>query len=230
MINPQTEKLLKKFSKIALFKEHSAILIGGTALAFHLGHRESFDLDICFPISDKLPSLEFLKEFDEVISIDFDQEIIDTAINDGGNIEDMMQRFIIDGIKVDFVINPSSNIYESEILKKDNALQFGTLRIASIKTIFKLKSLLLLDRNKIRDLYDIVYLLKNQGFQGEDILDTIQQYRITYLKEDIIELIKSKKEDPFDIEGIENPKMKLTKYNELKTYLLKNISKGTFDV
>ena len=228
MINPQTEKLLKKFSKIALFKEHSAILIGGTALAFHLEHRESFDLDICFPIDQKLPSLEILKNFDEVIPIDFDQDIIDTSIDDGGDIENMIQRFIIDGIKVDFLINPSSNIYEYEILKKDDALKFGTLRIASIKTIFNLKSLLLLDRNKIRDLYDIVYLLKNQGFQGKDILDTIQQYRITYSKEDIIELIKSKKEDPFDIEGIENPKMKLSKYNELKTFLLKEISKGGF--
>jgi len=33
MINKQTQALLSTFSKIPLFSEHKAILIGGTALA-----------------------------------------------------------------------------------------------------------------------------------------------------------------------------------------------------
>jgi len=49
----------------------------------------------------------------------FEQEIIDTTINEGGDITEVMKRYIIDGVKVDFVINPSTNIYESEILKDD---------------------------------------------------------------------------------------------------------------
>ena len=61
MINQETQALLDKFKKIPLFSEHKAILIGGTALAYHLSHRESFDLDICFPFSDKLPELDFLE-------------------------------------------------------------------------------------------------------------------------------------------------------------------------
>ncbi|WP_353662638.1 nucleotidyl transferase AbiEii/AbiGii toxin family protein [Hydrogenimonas sp. SS33] len=225
MINRQTKSVLQRFSKIPLFEEHRAILIGGTALAYHLGHRESFDLDICFPFAEALPPLAFLEEFDEVIPIAFDQGIIDTAINEGGDIEEVMQRYIVDGVKVDFVINPSSNIYESEILQNDEGLRFGTLRIASIDAVFKLKSLLLLDRNKVRDLYDIVYLLRERDFQGKQILDTIRHYRITYLPKHIIQLIEAKEEDPFDMEGIENPKMDLTEYDELKTYLLQAILK-----
>jgi len=225
MINRQTKSVLQKFSKIPFFEEHRAILIGGTALAYHLGHRESFDLDICFPFAETLPSLAFLEEFDEVIPITFDQGIIDAAINEGGNIEELMQRYIIDGVKVDFVINPSSNIYESEILQNDDGLRFGTLRIASVDAIFQLKSLLLLDRNKIRDLYDIVYLLREWNFQGKQLLDTIQRYRITYLPQHIIQLIEAKKEDPFDTEGIENPRMDLTEYNELKNALLNFIAR-----
>lgn len=201
MINQMTQTLLEKFSKIPLFEEHRSILIGGTALAYHLDHRESFDLDICFPFAEKLPPLDFLDQFEEVMPIAFDQGIIDSAINEGGDIEEVMQRFIVDGVKVDFVINPSSNIYESEILEKDDAERFGSLRIASVETIFKLKSLLLLDRNKIRDLYDIVYLLREEGFSGRDILDTIQHYRITYLPHQIVQLIEAKKEDPFDIDN-----------------------------
>ncbi len=68
----------------------------------------------------------------------------------------MLRRYIIDDIKVDFVINPSTNIYESEILKDDKGTDFGTLRIASVESIFKLKSLLLLVRNTIRDPNDSV--------------------------------------------------------------------------
>jgi len=223
MINQQTQALLDKFKKIPLFSEHKAILIGGTALAYHLSHRESFDLDICFPFSDKLPELDFLENFEEVIPLEFEQGIIDTAINEGGDITKVMKRYIIDGVKVDFVINPSSNIYESEILKDDDKHTLNHLRIASVDSIFKLKSLLLLDRNKIRDLYDMVYLMKECGYTGKDFIDTIMHYRITYLPKNIVQLIEAKEEDPFDIEGIEKPTMDIIAYTDLKSYLLEKI-------
>ena len=223
MINQQTQALLDKFKEIPLFSEHKAILIGGTALAYHLSHRESFDLDICFPFSEKLPELDFLKSFNEVIPLEFEQGIIDTAINEGGDINEVMKRYIIDGVKVDFIINPSSNIYESEILKDDNKHTLEHLRIASVESIFKLKSLLLLDRNKIRDLYDMVYLMKECGYTGRDFIDTIIHYRITYLPKNIVQLIEAKEEDPFDIEGIEKPTMDIITYVDLKSYLVKKI-------
>jgi predicted nucleotidyltransferase component of viral defense system len=223
MINQQTQALLDKFKEIPLFSEYKAILIGGTALAYHLSHRESFDLDICFPFSDKLPELDFLENFEEVIPLEFEQGIIDTAINEGGDINEVMKRYIIDGVKVDFLINPSSNIYESEILKDDNKHTLEHLRIASIESIFKLKSLLLLDRNKIRDLYDMVYLMKECGYTGKDFIDTIMHYRITYLPKQLVQLIEVKEEDPFDIEGIEKPTMDIVTYQELKSYFLKEI-------
>jgi predicted nucleotidyltransferase component of viral defense system len=223
MINQQTQALINRFKKIPLFSEHKAILIGGTALAYHLSHRESFDLDICFPFSDKLPELDFLENFEEVIPLEFEQGIIDTAINEGGDINEVMKRYIIDGVKVDFLINPSSNIYESEILKDDNKHTLEHLRIASVESIFKLKSLLLLDRNKVRDLYDMVYLMKKCGYTGKDFIDTIIYYRITYLPKNIVQLIKEKEEDPFDIEGIEKPSMNIITYQDLKSYFMKEI-------
>ena len=138
-----------------------------------------------------------------------------------------MKRYIIDGIKVDFVINPSSNIYESEILREDNKHTLDHLRIASIESIFKLKSLLLLDRNKIRDLYDMVYLMKECGFTGKDFIDIIIHYRITYLPKQIVQLIEAKEEDSFDIEGIEKPIMNIVTYQGLKSYFLKEIKVKT---
>ncbi len=223
MINQQTQALFDRLTEIPLFSKHKAILIGGTALAYHLSHRESFDLDICFPFSESLPVLDFLEHFEEVIPLEFEQGIIDTAINEGGDINEVMKRYIIDGVKVDFVINPSSNIYESDILKNDTKHIQGHLRVASIESIFKLKSLLLLDRNKIRDLYDIVYLIKECGFTGSEFIDTIMHYRITYVKKHIIAWLEAKKEDPFDIEGIEKPRMNQVTYQALKAYLLQAI-------
>lgn len=223
MINQQTQALLDTFKRVPLFSKHQAILIGGTALAYHLSHRESFDLDICFPFAEKLPELNFLEMFEEVTLLKFDQGIIDTAINEGGDINEVMKRYIINGIKVDFVINPSSNIYESEILQNDSAHTLEHLRIASVESIFKLKSLLLLDRNKIRDLYDVVYMMKECGFTGQDFIDTIIHYRITYLPHHIVQLIEVKEEDPFDIEGIVKPTMKMKEYKELKAYLYDEI-------
>lgn len=227
MINRQTQALLDKFKKIPLFSEYQAILIGGTALAYHLSHRESFDLDICFPFANRLPELDFLKTFEEVVPLEFDQSIIDIALNEGGNIDEVMKRYIIDGVKVDFLINPSSNIYESEILKNDTKHILEHMRIASTESIFKLKSLLLLDRNKIRDLYDVVYMIKECGFTGKDFIDTIMHFRITYLPKHIIQLIEAKKEDPFDIEGIEKPRMDIVAYSDLKSYLLDKITSHT---
>ena len=164
--------------------------------------------------------MDFLEIFEEVTPLEFDRAIIDTTINEGGDIHEMMQRYIINGVKVDFVINSSSNIFESEILQNNTGTQLGTLRIASVESIFKLKVLLLLDRNKIRDLYDVVYMIKYCGFSGEDLLQTIMHYRITYRPEHIIDLLKAKKEDPFDFEGLENGVMNMRKYEVLKKELL----------
>ncbi len=79
---------------------------------------------------------------------------------------------------------------------------------------------MLLDRNKIRDLYDIVYMLRHCKFSGDDIIETIMHYRITYRPEHIIDLIKAKKEDPFDYEGIESATMLPADYQTLKNDLL----------
>ena len=78
----------------------------------------------------------------------------------------------------------------------------------------------MLDRNKIRDLYDVVYMFKTCGFTGKNLLDTIIYYRITYQPRQIIDLIKAKKEDPFDIEGIMNPVMQIDTYSDLQRELI----------
>ncbi len=224
MIYPPAKKLLEQFSRESIFKEHRATLIGGTAIAYHTKHRVSFDLDISFSHHDTLPALDFLANYNAK-SLPFDGAIIDTMTNEGGVMEDYHQRFSIEGVKVDFVVNPSSNIYEKEILQNDKGLKYGTLNITSLDALFKLKSLLILDRNKIRDLYDLVYLLKYHDYTAKDILETIQNYRFTYTTKQIIQLIGSKKADELDVEfeGIAEPKMDITSYDDLKKILVDSL-------
>jgi len=225
MIYPKAEALLETFAQEKFLEEHRAVLIGGTAIAYQLQHRMSFDLDIVFPFAETLPELTFLVQY-PAKELPFDPGIIDEVINEGGEIEDYHQRYSIHGVKVDFVVNPGSNIYEDAILKEDNSVKHGTLNIASLDALFALKSLLILDRNKIRDWYDLVYLIRYGGFSAKAILETINQYRITYQNEDIIRLLSSRQPDELDIEteGIMHPKMELSDYKNLKTYLLQAIS------
>lgn len=224
MIYPPAASLLEQFSKEQFFQNEKATLIGGTAIAFHVKHRMSFDIDITFPHHRTLPSLDFLEKYNAK-PLPFDRSVIDSVINDGGEIEDYHKRFSIDGVKVDFVVNPSSNIFEREILQDDMGIAYGYLKITSLKTLFTLKSLLLLDRNKIRDLYDIVYLINYQSFTAKEILDTIKQYRITYTDKHIIQNIQAKKADEIDIEaeGIMEPKMDIVEYDALKNYLVEKL-------
>lgn len=220
MINPQTLALLEKLSKEALLLEHKCILIGGTAMAYHVQHRVSFDLDICFPYASQLPTLSFLDTYTSVVYLEFDRFVKDSAINDGGDIEEHIRRYIVNDIKVDFVTNTSSNIYENEILKEDKSIEYNGLRIASLETIFKLKCLVMLDRNKIRDLYDVVYLMRFHGFSVSDLLGVISEYRITYTAKDILRLVEAKKLDALDTDGIEEPKMDMVEYDDLRDYIV----------
>lgn len=66
-------------------------------------------------------------------------------------------------------------------------------------------------------------MMKECGYTGKDFIDTILYYRITYLPQHILQLLKAKVEDPFDIEGIEEPTMKMKEYGALKSYLLKEM-------
>ena len=137
MIYQEAATLLERFSKEPFFSEMRATLIGGTAIALHSKHRMSFDLDIAFPYHKTLPSLDFLKSYN-ADPLPFDRAIIDSMINEGGDIEEYHKRFSIDGVKVDFIVNPSSNIYEKEILQNDKGMDYGSLKITSLDALFKL--------------------------------------------------------------------------------------------
>ncbi len=117
------------------------VLVGGSALALHLCHRKSEDLDF-FTYSDSFDKKEifdFLNRFKDKEIINQNSEQIDVLLN---------------GVKVTF-FNAKWNF-----LKPDKIEQFN---LASKKSIAAMKVNTLFLRAKYRDYYDLYCLIKNGG-------------------------------------------------------------------
>lgn len=196
----ETIDLLNKISNDDLFKNNEFVLIGGTALSIHLKHRLSEDLDFMLLKKNRLPEndiIRFATKYNATF-IPFNYYEQEKMINEGGNINDYQQRYKIDGVKIEFIVN-LGNILEQDIVNNNNKVHYkNNIYIASINSIFEMKSLLLMDRNKIRDLFDLYILLEKYNYTIKDVLNTIKKYRITYTDEDILRWIENKKSDEKD--------------------------------
>jgi len=226
LMKQETKQVLEKIKDFKFFKDKRAVLIGGTALSIHLQHRLSEDLDFMFYNDDKLPKDEMLlfKEKYNAEFMPFDNLTKQEFLNEGGDIEDYQQRFIIDGIKIEFVIN-TGNILEKDIINENNIEEFEGIPIASLKSLIIMKSLLLVDRNKIRDLYDMVYMMKNNLLTADEFIDIIKKYRLTYDENYILNKLKNKELSIYD-EGLENLIGNPPSFEKLKEYLIDKIEKS----
>lgn len=150
-INPGTLRLLKQLQATQLLKETR--LVGGTALALQIGHRNSVDLDL---FGNVPYSGEELRE-----SLSTSHKL--TIITESKNIK----IYLLDGIKVDIVNYGYSWI--DEAVSEDNLL------LASIKDIAAMKVTAIIGRGTKKDFIDIYSLL--QQFSLKEILDLyLQKY------------------------------------------------------
>ncbi len=142
-----TFSLLKELLEIPALSEFA--LVGGTALALHLGHRKSVDIDLFSPKPfDNIILAQTLKEHFPNIQI--------------GNTANKIGLFcFINDIKVDFVrqeFHPLLN----PVTKVDG------IRMFSLEDIAAMKIFAMLQRPKKKDHWDIAELL--QRFSLEDII------------------------------------------------------------
>ncbi len=135
---PKTEKLLIKLQNSCPFL-YKYILVGGSALAIHLCHRQSEDLDF-FTFDggfDKVEIFDFISKFKKKEIVNQTDEQID---------------IMIDGVKVTF-FDASWQFLKPKT--KQN------LNIATIKDIAAMKINVMFLRAKYRDYYDIYFIVKN---------------------------------------------------------------------
>jgi len=141
---PELMELLNKIMSEKLFSDFN--LVGGTALALQMGHRNSIDIDL-FGNSEINPELfiEKLSEFGEVNVAQSTKNILITKIDD---------------VKVDFVN------YKYPLLS--DCLFVENIRMISTKDIAAMKLNAIAGRGSKKDFIDLYFLLNE--YPLEDIL------------------------------------------------------------
>lgn len=175
----ETEALAIRLSGEPLLEQF--MLVGGTALSIYLKHRLSEDLD--FATTDKtLPTQaisDLLARFERTGSVI--EDILPLAarhdaINEGIDIEDYQQDWLIDGVKLTFFTLDKEN--GSEKLALDHGeVWCNKLRIASLDTLFVTKALVLTDRHALRDNFDMRSLMTQGSYSYNDLIRAYKTYR-----------------------------------------------------
>ncbi len=174
---------LNKQSKLIkeLNLDQNLCLVGGTALALQINHRRSNDLDFaCF--DKKLPN-HAIDHFLSTLRIKHDvKELNDVAqiskfkIQTGLNLLDYARDFSIDDVKVTFFTlgegEQQSQFYKSTPKIKD----LWAFPLMGMEGLRVTKSLVLKNRVRSRDLFDLMVLMDSQGYTLDLFFNNLNQY------------------------------------------------------
>lgn len=161
-VSPELLELLKQIMKSEFFSDF--ILVGGTALALQIGHRNSIDLDFFgnFEI-DESEILTELEKFGNVMKSASSKNILVCTVND---------------IKVDFVN------YKYPFL--DNHINIEGIRMASPKDIAAMKLNAIEGRGTKKDFIDLFFLLNQFS-----LVEMIEFYNQKYVDHTDFMMLKS---------------------------------------
>ena len=163
-IAPETRRVLEKISGQDCI--NNFYLAGGTALALHLGHRESIDLDF---FSSENFSLETLKK----------------KISESGeyyltNEEDGTLDGVLDGVKLTFLR------YEYQLLFP--LIDFNGIQLADERDIACMKIDAISSRGSKKDFIDIYFLLEKYSI--EKLLDFFRK-KYSHIEYNTLHILKS---------------------------------------
>jgi hypothetical protein len=143
-VSPDTARLIEKIKNRSWLSSY--YLAGGTALALHLGHRTSIDLDF-FTDSDieEMTMVEYLRGTGD-LRLD--------RIGEGTIVSDL------DGVRVSFFKYPYRLL--------DPLTEWNGIPVASIHDIALMKIVAILQRGSIKDFIDLFFIVRK--FKSLDIL------------------------------------------------------------
>lgn len=157
-------------------------LIGGTALALQLGHRSSLDFDFA-QFGGTLPG----QTIDNLISrlkqeehqaqmITSPAQISQFKINHGINLLDRARDYVIDDVKVTFFVHGKNNLQEEFYQTADKVHETGMhFNILGIEGLKVAKTLVLADRVRSRDLYDLYILMRDQSYSLDTLFSIVKE-------------------------------------------------------
>jgi len=165
-------------------------LVGGTALAIQIGHRVSEDLDFNI-FGQKLPVGNIDSILDELVSEGVAIESLITPeqklgfkINTSENLDHYIQDYLIDGAKVTFHSRNAGDRPQRQIdfLKSSPKLEIGKgcFDVLGLDGLLAMKSIVVYDRIRSRDIFDLMILTRDHGYTLKDIfvyIDTCQPIR-----------------------------------------------------
>ncbi len=217
------KKTLSKLAHTTLF-DKELYFIGGTALAYHLCHRISEDVDIIS--ATKLPyrliestmlSLGAIKQ----------KDIHESALRINGlNPSEYMLKFLLDDVKVEFFA--ASTQIMKDIVNKATVERYEqtVVKMLDLKSIAKLKLLALLNRVKARDIYDINELIKAEILSLEDILTLSEKVKNLVTVQDLLNFISNMQErDDDEIVYLNEESPVAISFGNLQKILIENIIK-----
>jgi len=162
-------------------------LVGGSALALQIGHRISEDLDFNV-FGQKLP----ISAIDGVLndlagggatieSLITSEQKLRFKINTSGNLDHTVQDYLIDGAKVTFHSRNENDRPKAQIdfLKSTPKVivSTGGFDVLGIDGLLVMKSIVVYDRVKSRDIYDLMILTRDHGFTLDDVFAAIDTYQ-----------------------------------------------------
>ena len=162
-VTESTLELIKKLQAHNSLKDFN--LVGGTALALHLGHRISIDIDLFSenPFDANKLSETLEKDFG------FEQE----------SVEENTLKGSIEGVKVDFITHAYKQI-EAPVVEEE-------VRLASIKDITAMKvNAICNSGERVKDFVDIYFLLKRKNMS-----EIIDDYSDKYSQRNPAHAVKS---------------------------------------
>ena len=180
--------LLTNLSKEELVKDF--YFIGGTALSYYLNHRISYDIDL---MSDKKLLYNDLMALNLKYEGKYIPDVNESTfrINTGCDLKEYKMTFNMQGIKVEFFY-PNDPIRLAILEKhKDNFKLTNGIKILPIEALSELKLLALFRRKKIRDLFDIFVLIKEELIG----INTIDRYCAMEYDKTFIEYIEEFEDD-----------------------------------
>lgn len=162
-------------------------LVGGTALALQIGHRISEDLDFNI-FGQKLPIRAIDALLDEwaaggatIESLITSEQKLGFKINTSENLDHYIQDYLIDGAKVTFHSRNEGDRPKAQIAFLKSAprviVSEGGFDVLGIAGLLVMKSIVVYDRVKSRDIYDLMVLTRDHGYTLNDIFAAIDAYQ-----------------------------------------------------
>lgn len=167
---PPTRTLFERLTDEALLE--TMLLVGGSALALQIGHRMSEDLDFA-TLEPKLPATRLdalmatLEAEGRKVSLLTPQSQMESfRINTGRKLLDYARDYVVDGARLTFFARgssapPNQLAWLAQSPKSSSGKAFAVLGLAGL---FGMKSLVLADRARSRDLFDLMALIRDHGF------------------------------------------------------------------